>query len=130
VGGRAPAKARDAVHHVDPAAVRIGQPHHLAAAGLVERRHRAAGRRGERAQVGRARGVEREAEKCRLAHVGDVHVVLRVGAAHVERVRGACRAVHAEVGEERLHPVQVRGPEAREGDVGHADDRVRHGSRS
>ena len=47
-----------------------------------------------------------------------------IGAAHVERRLGPGGADQPEVGEEGLHAVQIGGPEANVGDVGHADHAV------
>ena len=55
-----------------------------------------------------------------------MHVVLGVGAAHVQRLLGTRGAPHAEVLEKGLHAVQVRRLKTREGDVAHPDDRFAH----
>jgi len=49
-----------------------------------------------------------------------VHEPFVVGAAHVERLVVAARALETELGEERLHPVEVGRLEADERDVGDA----------
>ena len=52
----------------------------------------------------------------------------RVGAAHVERVLRPRRADHAEVGEELLHDVEVRRPQAPVREVSHLDHGHAHAS--
>ena len=110
----------DAAHDLDLVAVRLGQPHPLAAAGLVDVFDaRGAGRLGERLQVVLVVDVIGEADEFRIALLGDVEMVGRIGAAHVERVGGALRPVHAETGEEFLRHVEIGRPEPPVGDIGH-----------
>src|SRR5580700_6271391 len=110
----------DAAHHLDLVAVRLGQPHPLAAAGLVDVFDaRGAGRLGELLQVILAVDVIGDADEFRVALFGDVDVVRRIGAAHVERVGSALRAVHAETGEELLRHVEIGRFEPPVGDIGY-----------
>ena len=75
-----------AVHDLDLVAVRLGQPHPLAAARLVDRLDRRGARRlRQPVQVVLARRVVGEADEFRIALLGDVDVVQRIAAAHVER---------------------------------------------
>ena len=89
-------------------AVRVGEAHALAAARLVD----VLDRRGafdarELFQVVRAAGVKGDADEFRLAELGDVKVVRRIGAAHVQRVFCAVGAHHAERGQEFLLLVEI-----------------------
>ena len=116
---------RDAVHDLDLVAVRLGEPHPLAAAGLVDRLHlRRAGRLGQALEVILALRVIGQPDEFRLALLGDVDVVGRIGAAHVERGGGAVGAYHAEAREKFLGNVEIGRPQAAIGDV--ADFDVRH----
>ena len=77
-----------------------------------------AGRLGQALEVVLARRVIGEADEFRLALLGDVDVVGRIGAAHVERGGGALGAHHAEVREEFLRDVEIGRPQPAVGDVG------------
>ena len=110
----------DAAHHLDLVAVRLGQAHPLAAAGLVDVFDaRSAGRLGELLQLVLVVDVIGDADKFGIALLGDVEVVRRIGAAHIERVGGALRPVHAEAGEEFLRHVEIGRPEPSVGDIGY-----------
>jgi hypothetical protein len=112
----------DAVHHLDLIAVRLGEPHALAAARLVDAFHgRGAGRLGQAVEVVLARRVIGKADELRIAFLGDVDVVRCVGAAHVERGRRALGAHHAEAGEEFLHHVKIGRPEPPVSHIGDLD---------
>ena len=52
-------------------------------------------------------GVDRDADIARLAQFGDMEVVRRIGAAHVERVFGPVGADHAEIGQEFFLLVEI-----------------------
>ena len=97
-----------AVDDLDLVAVGIGQAHALAAAGLVD----VFDRRGavdprDLLEILHARGVNGDPDIARLAQFGDVDVVRRIGAAHVERVLGPVGADHAEIGQELLLLVEI-----------------------
>ena len=110
----------DAADHLDLVAVRLGQPHALAAAGLVDVLDaRGAGRLGELLQLVLVVDVIGDADEFRVALLGDVEVVRRIGAAHIERVGGALRPVHAETGEEFLRHVEIGRPEPSVSDIGY-----------
>ena len=104
----------DTVHHLDLVAVRLGQPHALAAAGLVEmsRCRVAPAAARDALEVVLALGVIGETDNFGIALLGDVEVVRRIGAAHVERGRRAFGAHHAEAGQEFLHAVEIRATAA------------------
>jgi hypothetical protein len=124
--GRDRRQRGDPVHDLDLVAVGLGEPHTLAATGLIDRFHRRRARRlGEAIEVVLARRVIGKAHELRVALLGDVDVVGRVGAAHVERGRRALRARHAEAREELLHHVEIGRLEAAIGHVGDFD--VGHG---
>src|ERR1700733_5743039 len=90
---------RDPVHDLDGIAVGFGQADPLAAAGLVDALDtRRAGELCDRLEVVLAADRPREADQSGIALLGDVDVVRRIGAAHIQRRRGACRAHHAERG--------------------------------
>ena len=115
------------MHHLDLVAVRLFQPHPLAAAGLVDILHRrGAGRLGEAREVVLARGVVGKPDDLRLALLGDVDVMGRIGAAHIERGRRALRAHQAEAREELLHHIEVGCAKPPIGNVGRFDPRHSH----
>ncbi len=58
--------------------------------------------------------------------MGDMHVVIGIAAAHVERIVRAGGAVQPEIDEKALHLVQIRSAEAREGEVVDFDQRLGH----
>ena len=125
--GRDRRQRRNAVHHLDLVAVRLFQPHPLAAAGLVDIFHRrGAGRLGETREVVLARGVVGKPDDLRLALLGDVDVMGRIGAAHIERGRRALRAHQAEAREELLHHIEVGCAKPPIGNVGRFDPRHSH----
>src|SRR5215204_2537270 len=72
-------------------------------------------------QVVLARRVIGKADEFRLAFLGDLDVVERIGAAHVECGRRAVGAHHAEAGEEFLHEIEIRRPQPPIGNVGRFD---------
>src|SRR6202035_3444673 len=107
-------------NHLDLVAVRLGQAHPLAAAGLVDVLDAGgAGRLGELLQIVLVVDVIGDADEFRIALLGDVQVVRRIGAAHIERVGGTLRPVHAETGEELLRRVEIGRLEPSVGDIGH-----------
>src|SRR5213594_1830261 len=92
-----------AADHFHLVAVRVGDSHALAAAGLVEVLDAGGpGRLGEPFQVVFVIDEKGEADEFRRPEVGDVQVVGGIGATHVERVRGPLGADNAEVDEELL----------------------------
>src|SRR5580700_6851136 len=110
----------DAAYHLDLVAVRLGQAYPLAAAGLVDVFDAGGTRRlGELLQVILVVDVIGDADEFRVTLLGDVDVVRRIGAAHVERVGGAFRAVHAETGEKFLRHVEIGRLEPPVGDIGY-----------
>jgi hypothetical protein len=112
----------DAVHHLHNDAVRIGEPHALPAARLVDRLDGAgACGAGDRIEIGGTGRVQAHADEPRVTELGDVEMMLRVGAAHVERGRRARGAHEAEVGEKGFHPVEVGCAQANVGEVGDFD---------
>ena len=99
---------RHAVDDFDLEPVGVGEAHALAAARLVDALDRRGARRaGQLFEVVHAPGVERDADVFGRAQFGDVDVVRRIGAAHVERGLGAIGAHHAERGEELLLLVEI-----------------------
>ena len=105
---------RDRVEHLhavddfDLVAVGVGQPHPLAAAWLVDvlDRRRALDLR-DPLQIFHAGGMDGDPDIARLAQFGDMDVVRRIGAAHVEGVLGAVGPDHAEIGQELLLLVEI-----------------------
>ena len=82
---------------------------------------REAAEAGKCFEVGELLGGERQTdEPWRVAEVGDVDETFVVGAAHVQRPVVTGRALEPELGEERLHDIEVWRLEANEGDVGDA----------
>ncbi len=107
---------------LDLVAVGLGEPHPLAAAGLVDRLDAGrAGHPGDARKIVLARRVIGKADEFRLALLGHVDVVGAIGAAHVERRGGALRAHHAEAREKLLHEIEVGGLEPTVGHVGNFD---------
>ena len=99
----------DAVHDLDRVAVRFGQADALAAAGFVDVLDpRRAGELRDRLEVVLAADRPGEADESGIALLGDVDVVRRIGAAHIQRRRCSRRAHHAERGQEFF--LQRRGP--------------------
>ena len=97
-----------AVDDLDLVAVGIGQAHALAAAGLVD----VLDRRGavdsrDPLQILHAGGVDGDPDIARLAQFGDMDVMRRIGAAHVEGVLRPVGADHAEIGQELLLLVEI-----------------------
>ena len=66
-------------------------------------------------------GMVGEADELGAALVGDVQVMVAVGAPHIERIGCALGADQAEMGEEFLHFVEVRRFHARKGEIGDLD---------
>ena len=98
----------DAAHHFDLIAVRLGQPHALAAAGLVDIFHaRGARRLGEPLQIVLAVDVIGEPDEFRVALFGDVDVVGGIRAAHIERFVGPVRPAHAEPRQELFRDIEI-----------------------
>src|SRR2546425_10797336 len=92
-----------AADHFHLVAVRVGDSHALAAAGLVEVLDAGGpGRLGELFQVVFVIDEKGEADEFRRHEVGDVQVEGGIGAAHVERVQGTPDADQVEVDEELL----------------------------
>src|SRR6187402_3076656 len=58
--------------------------------------------------------------------MSDVHVVVGVGAAHVQRRLGPRRTVHSEDAQECFHAIEIGSLEAGERDVSNLDDRLFH----
>jgi hypothetical protein len=115
----------DAMHDLDRVAIRLGQADPLAAAGLVERLDaRCAGQFRRRLQFLLAGNRPGEAKTLRVTLLGDMDVVHRIGAAHIQRRRRARRAHHAERGEEFLLGIEVRRPQPAIGKVGHLPGHV------
>ena len=67
------------------------------------------------------RRLQADTDEAGIAELGDVQMVLRIGAAHVERRRRARGAHHAEVGEEGLRAVEVGRAKADVRQVGDFD---------
>src|SRR5439155_16380460 len=103
---------RHAVDDFDLVAVGIGQPHPLAAAGLVDILDRR-GPRGPRypLEVVVARGMHGDSDIARLAELGDVDVVWRIGAAHIEGVLGPVGTDHSKIGQELFLLVEIGRPQ-------------------
>ncbi len=123
------ARRRDLGHlvhapdHLDLVAVRLGQADALAAARLVHVLDAGgAGHLGERLEIVLARGVIGDADELRLALLGDVEVMNRVGAAIVDRVVGLGALDQPEILEEFRLQVEIGRAQARIGDVGDLDD--------
>ena len=119
----------DPVHDLDGVAVGFLDADALAAAGFVEVFD--PGRAGQFCQCAEivfGVGEPGEAEERRFAAFGDVDVVDRVGAAHVERVGRAGDADQAEGGEEFFLLVEVRRAKPAVGEVPYLDDS--HGNSS
>ena len=118
---------RNPVHHLDLIAVRLGQPHALAAAGLVDVLDSGcSGRFGDALEVILARGVIGKAHEFRLAFLGDMDVVVRIGAAHVERGRCALGAYHPEPRKKLFHDVEIGGAQPPVGHIRYFDECHRH----
>src|SRR6267378_4497066 len=108
--------AADRFHLV---AVRVVNAHALAAAGLVEVLDAGGpGRLGELFQVVFVIDEKGEADEFRRPEVGDVQVVGGIGAAHVERVRRALGADHAEIRQEFLGFIEARRLQPPIGNIG------------
>src|SRR5262249_26529562 len=109
----------------DLVAVGLAQPYSLARAGLVQGLdRRGAGRLRYPGEVLLARGEIGEADEGRIVGlVGNVNVMARPGAPHIERIGCARGTDHPEVGEELLLRIEVRSAEAAEGEVAHLDER-------
>src|SRR6516165_5705984 len=99
---------RHAVHDFDLVAVGIGQAYALAATWLVDildlrcsldARHFL--------EVPIARRVHRDADIARLTQFGDVDVVRRIAAAHIEGIFGTVRPDHAEIGQKLFLLVEI-----------------------
>ena len=114
----------DAVHDLDGVTVGLGQAHAPATAWLVHLLDRGgAVDSGSLVEVFLALDIEREGEEARLAELGDVDVVLRIGAAHVEGRPGPLRPHHAEIGQEFFLLVEVRRTYPAVSDIGDLDHR-------
>ena len=112
----------DAVHDLDPVAVRLREPDALAAAGLVDALHGGRPRRLRHPlEVVLAAGAVRERQESGLPLLRHVEMVSGVRAAHVERARRPRRPDQAEVSEELLHDVQVGRPEPDIREILHLD---------
>ena len=113
------------VDHLDLVAVRLGQPHALTAAGLIEMLDPGRARcLGQTLEIVLALGVIGKAHELRIALFGDVDMVRRVGAAHVERGRRARGAHQSEPRQKFFRFVEVGRAQApvrhvRHLDVGH-----------
>ena len=95
-------------HDLDLVAVGLREPHALAAARLVDRLDvRRARQLGDALEVVLVCGVVGEADEAGAALLGDMQMVVVVGAAHVECGRRALGADQPEMGEEFLHFVKV-----------------------
>ena len=112
-----------AVDDLDLIAVGIRQPHPLAAAGLVDVLDlRGALDPADALKVLHAGGMDRDPDIARLAQFGDMQVVRRVGAAHVERIFGAVGADHPEIGQEFLLAVEIGRAQPAIGEIVGFDD--------
>ncbi len=100
----------------------VDKPHALAATRLVQRLH---GRRprqpAEGVQIRFAVGGKGQRDKLRIPELGDMHMVGRAGAAHVQRIGSPIGAHESEIGEELFRAGQVRDPHAYVGQVGDFD---------
>ena len=109
--------------HLDLVAVRLGQAHALAAAGLVQVLDAGgAGHLGEGLEVVLARGVIGDADELRIALLGDVDVMHRIGGAIVDRLVGLGALHQPEVVEELRLQVEIGRAQTRIGDIGDLDD--------
>ncbi len=67
--------------------------------------------------------MNRDPDVTRLAQFGDVQVMRRIGAAHVERIPGALGAHHAEIGQEFFLFVEIGRAQPPVGEIVGFDDR-------
>src|SRR5262245_20932173 len=121
-------RAGDAPHHLEPHAVVLGEANAPASARLVQAFHRRGAGRLARQLVQVLLGPRPEGDTLdlRIALLGDVDVVHRIGAAHVQRVgRTLCRQ-QPEIAQELLGEVEVRRPQTNPGDILHTNDRLNH----
>jgi hypothetical protein len=106
-----------AMDQVHLKAGRIGEPNPLAATWLRVVLYKRAELGGGTVEIGRAESAQAEAGPPRTIRLGDVHMVRRAPAAHVQGVPGAGGGEQPEGQQKRLHLVQILGLVAYEGDV-------------
>ena len=118
-----------ATHHFHLVAMGVADAYPLAATGLVHV-FNATGTRGFGKLLELVFVVDEKTQAHELgrAQVRDMDVVIRVGAAHVQRIFGALGAVHAKDGEKLFGLVQAGRLQTAKGQVGDFD--IGHGSSS
>jgi hypothetical protein len=116
---RQPPDSSSSGHYLDLEAVRIGGAHDPSSTWSIEIDDAGEVVAGsELVEVGHGVCFEGEADETGFgAEMADVHKAFVIGAAHVQRVVGSLRDVHAEGLEERLHHVEVWHVEADKRDV-------------
>src|SRR5580698_7550461 len=92
----------DPMDDLDANTIRVGESHPRAATGLVDVLNPRRTRKPRQAlKIARIAHGEADPEKPRLAKLGNMDVMLGIGAAHVERGAGSRGAHHAELGQKR-----------------------------
>ena len=118
-----------AAHYLHLVAVRVGYAHALAAARLVDVLYaRRSGRLGELLELVFVFDIPRQPDELGRAEVGDMDMMVGVGAAHVERVLGTVRAQHAKSGEKLLGLIEAGRLQAAKGQIGNLYIRHCHSS--
>src|SRR5216683_8153104 len=114
---------RHAVDDLDLVAVGIGQAHPLAAAGLVDVLDRGSALDTRHSlEVVIARGVNGDPDIPWFTQFGDVDMVRRISAAHVEGGLGPIDADHAEIGQELFLLIEIGRPQPPVSEIEGFDD--------